>query len=149
MTLTVIASMQFGRSMRGCLPFAKKLRTELKSIKPGLLLLAEDKGSLKDVYKAGFDAAYDWTADTAWVSHWSWQYQYAPRKNLTLFNHPDAGKRPAMLKKALFNNGDATNLRLRFIENNDLPRFIRSHSLICTKMAAALLFSLPGIPMHL
>ncbi|MEJ7588504.1 MAG: alpha-amylase family glycosyl hydrolase [Ferruginibacter sp.] len=127
--------------------FSKKLTTALKCIKPDLLLLAEDKGSVADTYGAGFDAAYDWTSDRSWISHWSWQYEYAPRKNLTLFAYPDVSKRPGLLTQALFDNGHVSNLRLRFIENNDLPGFIRDHNLICTRMAAALLFSLPGIPM--
>ncbi len=127
--------------------FAKRLRTELKSIKPELLFLAEDKGADANVYKAGFDVAYDWTADTAWVSHWPWQYEYDAKKNLTVFNHPDVTKRAALLQKALFGNGDPALPRLRFMENNDLPRFIKSHNLEATKLAAALLFALPGIPM--
>ncbi|RYE14416.1 MAG: DUF3459 domain-containing protein [Sphingobacteriales bacterium] len=36
---------------------------------------------------------------------------------------------------------------LRFMENNDLPRFINTHTLAQTKMAAALMFALPGMPM--
>ena len=127
--------------------FSQKLKTVLKSIKPNLFLLAEDKGAVANVYKAGFDAAYDWAADTAWISRWSWQYTYTPALNQTIFNYPDAGKRPAMLMHAIFHNGDPANLRLRFLENNDLPRFIKNHSAACTEMAAALLFSLPGILM--
>jgi len=46
--------------------FAKRLKTGLKSIKPDLLMLAEDKGSDKKVYHLGFDLAYDWTSDTSW-----------------------------------------------------------------------------------
>lgn len=127
--------------------FFKRLRLELKSIKPDLLLLAEDKASLSSPYDAGFDAAYDWTTEESWVSHWSWQYEYHERKNFTVFNHPDVSKRVSLLKRALFQNGEAGNLRLRFIENNDLPRFINSHPITATKMAAALVFSLPGIPL--
>lgn len=124
--------------------FTKRLRTELKSINPDLLLLAEDKGSDPAVYRDGFDAAYDWAADTAWVSHWSWQYRYDPRKSFTVFNHPDVAKRTELLRKALRND---TALRLRFMENNDLPRFVKDHNPGVSRMAAALLFSLPGIPM--
>jgi glycosidase len=127
--------------------FLKRLQTELKSIKPDLLLLAEDKGSVAAVYKAGFDAAYDWAADTTWLSYWSWQYRYDPIKNFTVFNHPEAGKRAPLLRQALFQNGDQANLRLRFMENNDVPRFLKSHNMAQTKMVAALLFSLPGVPM--
>jgi glycosidase len=33
------------------------------------------------------------------------------------------------------------------MENNDVPRFAASHSIAQTKMAAAILFALPGIPL--
>jgi cyclomaltodextrinase len=125
--------------------FGKRLRTELKSIKPDLFLLAEDKASDEQVYEKGFDAAFDWTMDTSWVSQWSWQQDF--KSNTTIFNFPDANKRGAMMRQALFYNGSTTRLRLRFIENNDLPRFIKTHNPKQTKMAAALLFSLPGIPL--
>jgi len=127
--------------------FGKRLNTELKLIKPDLLLLAEEKSSDKIVYQNGFDAAYDWSADTAWVSQWIFQTHYNAHKSLTVFNAPNISKRSALLTKAIFNNSSITNRSLRFIENNDLPRFIGSHNLEQTKMAAALNFALPGIPM--
>jgi glycosidase len=127
--------------------FEKRLQTELKSIKPDLLLLAEARASDKTIYKNGFDAAYDWTPDTVWISQWSWQTKYNKRKSLTIFNSPDTLHRSAMLRKAIFQSGDLSAIRLRFLENNDVPRFIASHDIDQTKMAAALLFSLPGIPM--
>lgn len=127
--------------------FEKRLKTALKSIKPDLLMLAEDKGSDKKVYELGFDLAYDWTSDTSWVSHWSWQYKYDPKENNTIFNFPDPFKRAAMLRERLFQNNPFNHRLLRFMENNDLPRFITAHGLERTKMAAALLFSLPGVPM--
>lgn len=126
--------------------FGKRLQLELKSIKPDILLLAEDKGAITNVYNQGYDAAYDWQADTVWISHWSWQYDYTAAGNATIFNHPDENKRGELLKAALF-NGDSTHLRLRFMENNDEPRFITYHGLQKTKMVAALEFSLPGIPL--
>ena len=127
--------------------FAKRLKTALKSIKPDLLMLAEDKGSDNNVYQRGFDLAYDWTSDTGWVSHWSWQYKYDAKENNTIFNFPDSSKRAAMLRQQLFPNNPFDHRLLRFMENNDLPRFITAHGLERTKMAAALLFSLPGVPM--
>ena len=127
--------------------FIKRLQTELKSIKPDILLLAEDKTADKLVYANGFDAAYDWTGDTSWVSQWIWQTKYDARKSLTIFNSPDTLQRSALLNKAIFQNSSLTNTSLRFIENNDVPRFAAAHNTDQTKMAAALLFSLPGIPM--
>lgn len=126
--------------------FIKRLRSELKSIKPDLLLLAEDKGTQPEVFEYGFDAAYDWTADTTWVSQWSWEYEYNHEKNLTIFNFPKINERGEMLRQALFENRNPHRL-LRYMGNNDLPYFIQDHTLEQTKMTAALLFSLPGIPM--
>ncbi|HYK45876.1 MAG TPA: alpha-amylase family glycosyl hydrolase [Parafilimonas sp.] len=127
--------------------FAKRLQLELKSIKPDILLIAEDKAANAQVFEAGYDAAYDWTADTSWISHWSWQYHYDPAHNPTIFNYPNENERGNMLRHALFQNGDSIHLRLRFMENNDQPAFIKDHDVACTKMVAALLFSLPGIPL--
>ncbi len=126
--------------------FGLRLQTELKSIKPDVLFLAEDKGENKKVYAEGYDAAYDWRSDTNWISKWSWQTDYALLNSFTVFNYADENERAEKLKNALF-NVDTEHLRLRFIENNDLPRFINDHGLARTKMAAALMFALPGIPM--
>jgi cyclomaltodextrinase / maltogenic alpha-amylase / neopullulanase len=127
--------------------FGKRLQLELKSLKPDLLLLAEDKASAARAYRQGFDAAYDWAEDTGWVSHWSWQYAYDELHQQTLFNHPSITMRKVLLEKALFSDGDSVGLRLRFLENNDQHRFITNHSLEVTKMAATLLFGLSGLPM--
>ena len=127
--------------------FAGRLRTELKSIDPEVLMLAEDKGADPNVFTLGFDAAYDWTADTSWVSQWSWEYEYDLKESHTIFNHPKVNERGEMLSKALSDHGDNAHRQLRFLENNDLPRFAKAHGLNRTKMAAALMFSLPGIPM--
>jgi glycosidase len=126
--------------------FAQQLQSELKSIKPDILLLAEDKGERKKVYEEGYDAAYDWKTDTNWISHWSWQTDYDPPHNPTIFNFTDEEKRGEKLLHALF-DGDTNHLRLRFMENNDQPRFINHHGLARTKMVAALMFALPGIPL--
>ncbi|CAN5340068.1 hypothetical protein BH23BAC1_BH23BAC1_07270 [soil metagenome] len=127
--------------------FARRLRTELKSIKPEVLLLAEDKGSVKEVFELGFEAAYDWTADTSWVSQWTWEYEYSESESFTIFKHPEVNQRDEMLKEAIFNIGQNFHRQLRFMENNDLPRFIAHHGLERTKMAAALMLALPGLPM--
>jgi glycosidase len=127
--------------------FGQQLRKELLSLKPDVLLLAEDKGADPDVFKKGFDAAYDWTADTAWVSHWPWQYQHDARKNFTIFNHPLREKRYELIRSALFAENTHPERILRFMENNDVPRFAASHTLSQTKMAAAILFALPGVPL--
>lgn len=127
--------------------FFTSLSTTLKSIKPDVLMLAEDKGSDPNVFKLGFDAAYDWTADTSWVSHWPWQYEHRERENHTIFNHPDTGKRYSLIRTAIFDRNKHPDKILRFMENNDLPRFVHTHTPEQTKMAAAILFALPGIPL--
>lgn len=127
--------------------FGFRLRNELKSIKPDIFMLAEAKGREPEVYEYGFDAAYDWTNDTLWVSQWSWEYEYNASESKTAFNHPDTGKRAAILKASLFSDLDHANRILRFTENNDLPRFPVHHDLERSKTAAALVFSIPGIPM--
>ncbi len=126
--------------------FGKRLQATLKSIKPDILLLAEDKGARRIVYKEGYDAAYDWRADTSWISSWSWATDYSRLHDPTIFNYNNPEKRSLLLNKALF-SGDTNHLRFRFLENNDVQRFISEHGLKRTKMAAVLLFSLPGIPM--
>lgn len=127
--------------------FAERLRREIKSVKPDFLLLAESKGSNPEVFDLGYDAAYDWASDTTWVSQWSWEYEYDEKSPKTIFNHPDLQKRSELLKQALFDNGGNMEKRLYHLENNDLPSFIKAHGLKRTKMAAGLLFAMPGIPM--
>jgi glycosidase len=127
--------------------FGRRLRKELRSIKSDVLLLAEDKGSDPEVYEKGFDAAYDWTRDTAWVSHWPWQYEHDARKSFSIFNHPSREKRYELIRSALFPDSNHPERILRFMENNDIPRFAAWHNLAQTKMAAGILFALPGIPL--
>lgn len=127
--------------------FARRMITELKAVNPDILLLAEDKGNDPVVFELGYDAGYDWTADTMWVSQWSWEYQWDPKTSHTIFNNPNVSKRGELLLQALFDNGGEAYRQLRFMENNDLPRFIVHHQIERTKLAAALLFSIPGIPM--
>jgi glycosidase len=134
-------------AMRARAPdFVRELGRALKSVKPDLLLLAEDK---KDILMQPmlFDAAYDWTADTSWVSQWSWNFDISRDHYTTIFNFPDEGKRSHLLRKALFGDSVWQSMVLHFIENNDLPRFLTTHSVRQAKAAAALVFLLPGLPM--
>ncbi len=126
--------------------FGNRLRLELKAIKPDLFLLAEDK-PIPSTFNSGFDAAYDWTPDTIWVSQWSWQTDFDERESKTVFNFHDVARRVDLLREATFKSGCIDVPCLRFMENNDLPRFEVHHSEAQVGMVAALLFSLPGIPM--
>jgi cyclomaltodextrinase len=127
--------------------FGLRLRNELKSIKPDILLLAEAKAMESEVYEFGYDAAYDWTSDTLWVSQWSWEYEYNTKESMTVFNHPKKAKRKELLEEAVFGNNDFPFRTLRFTENNDLHRFPSHHSSEQAKLASSLVFTLPGIPM--
>ncbi len=137
--------------------FMQQWRFALKRIKPEVLLIAEDKASLlpgdsygrSSPFDGRFDAAYDWAAEETWVSHWVFSTSYSSSSNPTVFNLADETQRVAALRKALNNNGagyDARAIIFRFLENNDTFRFLATHDLARTKMAATLLFALNGIP---
>jgi len=130
--------------------FFKEWRLALKRIRPDLLLLGEDKATLPHVFEERFDAAYDWTPSQSWVSQWMWQAFFSSNSNPTIFNYGAVNTRATRLRDALtnFGNGWADGARvMRFMENNDTFRFLPTHELDRTKMAAALLYSLPGIPL--
>jgi glycosidase len=112
--------------------FWPRWRAELKRIKPDLLLLAE--ASARDPYygKNGFDAAYDWTDK---LGEWAWQQAFAE------------GADTANAIRAAIAASSGAALTFRFLENNDTgARFITRHGLGRTKVASAMLLTLPGIP---
>jgi glycosidase len=130
--------------------FMKQWRLALKRIKPEVLLLAEDKASWPSVFDQRFDAAYDWASEQSWVSHWVWQTSYSTTTNPTIFNSGNQAQRTALLRAAMTNNGAgyAPGAKIfRFMENNDTFRFLATHDLARTKMVAAMMFSIPGIPL--
>ncbi|MCF7740277.1 MAG: T9SS type A sorting domain-containing protein [Candidatus Marinimicrobia bacterium] len=133
--------------------FTQNLRLALKRIKPELMLLAEDKASWPMVFDERFDVAYDWAPDQSWVSQWYWATDYADwRSNdqYTIFNTGDPQKRVDRLREAITNRGHgyAENAKiLRYMGNNDMLPFLRNHGFARTKMVAALVFSLNGIPL--
>lgn len=117
--------------------FWPRWREELKRIDPDLLLLAE--ASARDPYYVddGFDAAYDWTAN---LGEWAWNEAFdTPEPDL------------AALRSALTNGGTGyppDTLILRFLNNNDTgTRFITRHGAGQARVAAALLFTVPGLPL--
>jgi glycosidase len=122
--------------------FWPEWRRELKRIKPDLLLLAE--ASARDPYNFdnGFDAAYDWTHE---LGHWAWglfwgdqapkmeSREFLPRLKAALTNEPEGYHPDALI--------------FRFLNNNDTrTRFITTHGEAMTRVATALLLTLPGIP---
>jgi glycosidase len=113
-------------------------RRELKRIKPDLLLLAEAGARDPYYFDNGFDAAYDWTYQ---VGGWAWKIMWdAYKYRLLSYNLTDAlTNRPEGF------HPDA--LIFRFLNNNDTgERFITRHGEDITRVATALLLTLPGIP---
>ena len=128
--------------------FMKQWRIALKSLKPEILLLGEDKATWSSVFDERFDAAYDWAAEESWVSHWMWQTTYSTSSNPTIFN--SSSQPGVLLRQRLTNWGNGYPARarvLRFMENNDTFRFLPTHDLARTKMVAAMMFSIPGLPL--
>ncbi len=111
-------------------------RRELNAIKPDLLLLAEAGARDGYYFTEGFDAAYDWTDE---LGHWAWE---------DVFNAPELITR--RLDAALTNGGRGFHpdaLIFRFLNNNDTgDRFITRYGEGLTRVATALLMTLPGIP---
>ena len=122
--------------------FWPEWRKELKRIKPDLLLLAE--ASARDPYnfENGFDAAYDWTEQ---LGHWAWGPFWSDQAVKS-----ETGRMIGLLKTALKNEPEGYHpdaLIFRFLNNNDTrTRFIDSHGERLTRVATALLLTLPGIP---
>jgi cyclomaltodextrinase len=117
-------------------------RRELKRIKPDLLLLAE--ASARDPYnfENGFDAAYDWTKE---LGHWAWGQFWGEQASKV-----DAAQTIRLLKEALTNPPEGYHpdaLIFRFLNNNDTgTRFVSTFGVELTRVATALLLTLPGIP---
>lgn len=114
--------------------FWPRWRMELKRIKPDLLLLAE--ASARDAYYglSGFDAAYDWTDK---LGEWAWRDAFETDSDLV-----------SRLRETLAATGGGATARVvRFLNNNDTgPRFITRHGPERTRVAAAMLLTLPGLP---
>jgi len=117
------------------------VREDVERIRPGVLLVAE--ASARDPYymSHGFDAAYDWTGE---LGHWAWE---------GVFGRPDQLPKLRQLRAALTNEGrgfpanDAAGV-VHFLNNNDTgERFIAAHGVVATRLAAALLLTIPGIPL--
>jgi cyclomaltodextrinase / maltogenic alpha-amylase / neopullulanase len=113
-------------------------RRELKRIKPDLFLLAEASARDPYYFDNGFDVAYDWTDQ---LGNWAWKIVWDAYKyrllayNLTyaLTNRPNGFHSDALI--------------FRFLNNNDTgERFITKHGEGVTRVATALLLTLPGIP---
>jgi glycosidase len=122
--------------------FWPEWRRALKRIKPDLLLLAE--ASARDPYnfEDGFDAAYDWTEN---LGNWAWAQFWGEQAPKT-----ETATMVGLLRDALTNAPEGYHpdaLIFRFLNNNDTgTRFIQTHGEGLTRVATALLLTLPGIP---
>lgn len=116
--------------------FAPRWRRELQQIKADLLLLAEAGARDPYYFDHGYDAAYDWTDQ---LGHWAMEAVFEEREGIV-----------ERLHAALTNEGRGFHpdaLIFRFLNNNDTgPRFITRYGLGMTRVAAAMLLTLPGIP---
>jgi len=115
--------------------FWPRWREELKRIKPDLFLLAEASARDPYYFRNGFDAAYDWTEK---LGKWAWFQAFEDRVHT-------AGRLRAAI--AASSAGGRWPLVFRFLNNNDTgPRFITRYGLPRTRVAAAMLLTLPGVP---
>ena len=95
-------------------------------------MLAEDKASQDQVFDERFDVGYDWTPEEDWVSHWSWQTDYNPTVNPTIFNYSNQNQRSSLLRNAMNNDGSgyAYNAKiLRFLDRDHMYFFITHHGI--------------------
>jgi glycosidase len=112
--------------------FWQRWRAELKRVKPDLFLLAEATAQNTYYFENGFDAAYDWNDQ---LGHWGWQAAF-----------DDPAHTAELLREAITDDPQPGRV-LRFIANNDTgQRFITRYGLDRTRVAAAMLLTLPGIP---
>jgi cyclomaltodextrinase len=107
--------------------FWRDVRAALAETAPDLLWLAE----AHDLDADGFDASYDWTES---LGTWAWREAF------------DAQDGQA-LGAAIAASAGSRSLVLRFLDNNDTgPRFATRYGPSRVPAAAAILFTVPGIP---
>jgi cyclomaltodextrinase len=108
----------------------------IKSIDPDALLLAEASARHGWYARHGFDATYDWgerLGEPAWSELFDQTARIGPRIDRALRRTP---------------HGAAGSLVLRFLEDNDTgERFFDRHGGGLTRTAAALLLTVPGMPL--
>ena len=112
-------------------------REEMKRIKPDLLLLAEATARDRYYFENGFDVGYDWTdhpGQWPWASAWEFPQEIQALLVPSLTNQDRGYPKDAIV--------------LRFLNNNDTGvRFAEQYGVEMTRVASALQFTVPGIPM--
>lgn len=136
--------------------FYRTVSSELRKIKPNIILMAEDMAGYPEQYQgsghphlkgSGFDWAYDWNnKDPYYLSKWSFQVgeTYAE----TVFNETSASRAADYFMEAVKLADSVDGIKpVRYIENNDTPGSLRHHSLKESMWAAKVTFVLPGVPL--
>ncbi|MBI2417066.1 MAG: T9SS type A sorting domain-containing protein [Ignavibacteriales bacterium] len=111
----------------------KTWRSALKSMKPDALLLAEADAAATRYFDGKFDAAYDY----GWFN--SVRSLIAGTSQINALDSVIAYYSSAAHPKH--------GLPFKYLENQDEQRFIEAFGVASTKLAAALLFASPGVPM--
>jgi cyclomaltodextrinase len=107
-------------------------RNDLLALKPDLLLLAEATGRDGWYYENGFDVGYDWTDE---LGKWAWEFAF-----------DDPAAVAGWVTEAIAADPHPDRV-LRFLNNNDTgPRFLTTHGPGMTRVATAMLLTLPGLP---
>lgn len=115
--------------------FWQRWRSELKNMKPDVFFLAEADAQKQNntYFDKKFDAAYDW----------SW---FNGLKNV-LSGNGTVSTLNSIITSYLTSSFPKNARPFRFLENQDEQRFIEAFGIANTKTAAALLLTVPGVPM--
>ena len=115
--------------------FWPELRARLDAIKPDVLLIAEASARDPYYFSHGFEAAYDWTDE---LGQWAWEGVFDAATPAQLVRRLDAALARSPRRRLVF----------RFLNNNDTgASFVSRYGTDMTRVAAALLLTLPGIPL--
>lgn len=117
-----------------------ELASRLRKRKADLILLKE---AARAKLTSALDWTYDWDEeDRDWVSRWA--FSLDPETSEDVFNAEDPADAAARAYDIL---SRPHRRRLRFLENNDTPGFLTSHSPEQADFALAVMLTLPGVPL--